>query len=143
MKNFHYRYTTNSFIISPTEHEFIVEQGKQGRTQIWLRNSTLMINLSLVMSVSPTDELTEIEEQQRDKQLLLGAGNLGVDPKGRQVFMRKWHKETFDKMKWVHGKQESCKYPECNVGNTAVVVIEKQNQFYHKTSSINETIKAK
>lgn len=69
--NYKYKIGGDSFILSPEEHEKIKSGVMAGKSQFWLREGELMINMSLAWHVSPTNEPTEAQQAERDNQLRL------------------------------------------------------------------------
>ena len=63
--NYKYRYTNAVFILSPEEHEIVKNSLNKGQSSVFLRNGSLMINMSLVANISETSEMTAPQEMEK------------------------------------------------------------------------------
>ena len=71
MKNWRYRIDDRDFILSSEEHKKIQEAISGGKSLIYLREGTLIINTSFIRYVKDTDSPTEIEEKKHEELMKL------------------------------------------------------------------------
>lgn len=65
-KNYRYSFTDKDVVVSPQEHEAILEHIKQERKLIILRGGKLVLNTDMMRYSVETDEMTATEEAKRD-----------------------------------------------------------------------------
>lgn len=69
--NYKYKVGGDEFILSQEEHDGIVNGVKNGQSQFWLRNGTLMINMSITWHVDQTNTPTREQQEKIDRQIKL------------------------------------------------------------------------
>ncbi len=78
MANYKYRYTNSTIVLSSAEHEIVKNSVAKGQTNVFLRNGELMINMSLVANIVPTDDATIAQEKAQDEYQLPGRLSPGL-----------------------------------------------------------------
>ncbi len=61
LNNYNYRIDDKNFILSQDEHNQVQNNIKNGKTVIYIRNGSLIINAHFIRYVSKTDQCTDIE----------------------------------------------------------------------------------
>lgn len=117
--NYKYKVGGDEFILSPEEHKAIIDGVKKGQSQFWLREGTLMVNMSITWHVQETNEPTESQQEEMDKQLKLESPKWEA-PAPEEVDRRKKileiHKTaTTNGFTAVMGKGEMKKCLDCGV----------------------------
>jgi hypothetical protein len=69
--NYKYKVGGDEFILSQEEHDGIVNGVKNGQSQFWLRNGTLMINMSITWHVTQSNDPTMAQREEMDNRLKL------------------------------------------------------------------------
>lgn len=86
--NYKYKVGGDEFILSQEEHDGIVNGVKNGQSQFWLRNGTLMINMSITWHIDQTNLPTVMQQEEMDNQLKL-TGDKWVVPSDEESERRK------------------------------------------------------
>ena len=69
--NYKYHLIGKDYILTKQEHEKVSTLQKSGTSIIYLRNGNLMINMAFVGAINETDDLTVIQEGERQQILAL------------------------------------------------------------------------
>ena len=88
MKNHRYHFLNEDYIVSPEEHQYVLNSLKAGRTQVILRDGNLIMNLALGFSAVETDHLTAEQEKVKNDTLQLG-GKKWEPPTPEEIARRK------------------------------------------------------
>jgi hypothetical protein len=70
-KNHKYHFLDDDFIVSPSEHQYILDSLKSGKTNVILRNGNLIMNLTLGFSSKETTDPTMAQREEMDNRLKL------------------------------------------------------------------------
>lgn len=92
--NYRYKIGGEDIILSSAEHEKITKGVKEGKSQFWLRDMKLMINLALAWTITQTSTLTSEQEKDKENQLKLSTPQYR-QPTKEELARRKKQKEDW------------------------------------------------
>lgn len=94
MQNYEYKFVDKKVVLSEQEHQQVLALVEHGQTIVVLRAGSVIVNMSLIGTVTPTDEMTSAQavarlERSGEQTKMLSQGKLNSFPDALRK-MRGW-----------------------------------------------------